>query len=158
MSAAMQVEPQPVAGEKQFYLHPGRLFFTVEPTIVSTILGSCVSVCLYDEESGAAGINHFLLPEKIGPESPKFGDIANGMLIRHFTEIGVPTRALRAKVFGGASMMGANAGDLASRNADAAIQFLNQQRIPIVTTDVGGRRGRRLVFRTSDGSAWIRLL
>jgi chemotaxis protein CheD len=145
--------------ERQTYLHPGQLCFVTEPTVVTTVLGSCVSVCLYDEEQTAAGVNHFLLPGNLGScESPRFGESANVMLLARFRELGVPASRLRAKVFGGASMGGSSAGDLASRNVDVAVAFLRSQGIPIVSQDTGGERGRKLIFRTSDATAWVRLL
>ena len=143
--------------ERQTYIHPGQLCFVTEPTVVTTVLGSCVSVCLYDEEHAAAGVNHFLLP--VGStESPRFGESANAMLLARFRELGVPVSRLRAKVFGGASMGGSSAGDLASRNVEVAVAFLRSHAIPIVSQDTGGERGRKLIFRTADATAWVRLL
>lgn len=145
--------------ERQTYLHPGQLCFATEPTVVTTVLGSCVSVCLYDEELTAAGVNHFLLPGSTSrDESPRFGESANAVLLGRFRELGVPASRLRAKVFGGASMGGSSAGDLASRNVEVAVTFLRKYSIPIVSQDTGGERGRKLIFRTSDASAWVRLL
>lgn len=151
---------RPAAGaEKQTYLHPGQLCFATEPTLVSTVLGSCVSVCLYDEEHTAAGVNHYLLPGSLAhTESPRFGDVANQILLGRFQEMGVPVSRLRAKVFGGASMGGSCDGDLASRNVETALAFLRGHCIPVVSQDTGGERGRKLIFRTSDASAWVRLL
>ena len=45
------------------YLKPGELHFATGPTVVSTVLGSCVSVTMFDRLSGAAAICHALLPE-----------------------------------------------------------------------------------------------
>jgi len=145
--------------EKQTYLHPGQLCFATDPTVVTTVLGSCVSMCLYDEEHTAAGVNHFLLPGSLArTESPRFGESANAILLLRFRELGVPVSRLRAKVFGGASMGGSSAGDLASRNVEVAVDFLRGHGIPIVSQDTGGERGRKLIFRTSDATAWVRLL
>lgn len=143
--------------EKQAYVHPGQLFFTKVPTVVTTILGPCVSVCLFDAITGAAGMNHYLLPERLGAASPRFGDVANELLLARFLQLDVPAARLQAKVFGG-SMMKSVRNDLAQRNIDAAITFLEQNRVAIVARDVGGDRGRKLHFRTTDGAAWVRLL
>lgn len=150
---------QPVGMEKQFYLHPGQLRFTTEPMVISTVLGSCVSVCMYDEEHTAAGVNHFLLPLSVARTvSHRFGDAANNALLERFRRIGIDVSRLRAKVFGGASMAGASNGDLASRNVEEALAFLENHCIPIVSKDTGGERGRKLIFQTSDATAWVRLL
>jgi chemotaxis protein CheD len=155
----MRRDQLPAAAERQTYLHPGQLYFGTEPTVVTTVLGSCVSVCLYDEEHTAAGVNHFLLPGSLArTESPRFGESANAILLLRFRELGVAVSRLRAKVFGGASMGGSNAGDLASRNIEVAVDFLRGHGIPIVSQDTGGERGRKLIFRTTDATAWVRLL
>jgi chemotaxis protein CheD len=155
----MRRDRLPTAAERQTYLHPGQLCFATEPTVVSTVLGSCVSVCLYDDEHTAAGVNHFLLPGSAAhTDSPRFGEAANAILFGRFREIGVSVSRLRAKVFGGASMGGTSAGDLASRNVEVAVAFLRNHGIPIVSQDTGGERGRKLIFRTSDATAWVRLL
>jgi chemotaxis protein CheD len=159
VEAYLAREQRPSGPEKQIYLHPGHFCFTTEHIVVSTVLGSCVSVCLYDEAHTAAGVNHFLLPESAaGLMSPRFGNAANATLLGQFLKIGLPASRLRAKVFGGASMGGANVGDLAGRNVDAATSFLRDRGIPVMSQDTGGERGRKLLFRTRDASAWVRLL
>lgn len=150
---------QAVGTETHFYLHPGQLCFKTEPTVVSTVLGSCVSVCLYDEEHTAAGVNHFLLPASVArSESNRFGDSANAALLARFLKLGISVSRLRAKVFGGASMGGSSVGDLAGRNVEQALDFLRKHCIPVVSQDTGGERGRKLIFQTSDATAWVRLL
>ncbi len=143
--------------EKQIYLHPGRVVFTSEPAIVTTILGPCVSVCIFDDESGTAGINHYLVPMKLGSDSPRYADVANQLLLSKFAEAGIPIEALKAKVFGGAAMRSVKS-DLAERNVRAAFEFLRAAAIRVVGSDVGGDRGRKLLFRTTDGAAWVRFL
>ena len=151
--------PAPANADRQIYLHPGNLVFSVEPVLVSTILGSCVSVCLYDQQSGFSGVNHYLLPERQSrAASPRFGDSANEELLAHFLRHRIPASRLAAKVFGGASMGGSRAGDLATRNVEAALSFLSRHAIPITARDTGGERGRKLVFRSSDSAAFVRLL
>ena len=159
VQAYLRRDRPPSTAERQTYLHPGQLCFTTEPTVVTTVLGSCVSVCLYDEEHTAGGVNHFLLPGSLAhTDSPRFGESANAILLERFRKAGVPVSRLRAKVFGGASMGGSSAGDLASRNVEVAVAFLRGYGIPVVSQDTGGERGRKLIFRTSDATAWVRLL
>src|SRR4051812_49955421 len=44
------------------YVEPGQLLACTEPRRLRTILGSCVSVCLYDPSLRIGGMNHFMLP------------------------------------------------------------------------------------------------
>lgn len=149
--------PLPEFPAQQIYLHPGHLVFTTQPALITTILGPCVSVCLFDDDSGTAGVNHYLVPMKLGSESPRSAEIANELLLSKFREAGISTAALKAKVFGGATIRSARS-DLAERNVNAAFEFLQRAGIRIVGTDVGGPRGRKLLFRSSDGAAWVRFL
>lgn len=159
-SIRQQIEEtsEPEAGlVARAYVHPGQLFFTSEDAVIVTILGSCVAVCLYHRDGRAGGMNHFLLPSGHGPASPRFADTANRLLLDRFSALGLPRRDLRAKVFGGAAM-GLIKSDLAERNIAAAFDFLRGAGITVEASDVGGDRGRKLHFRTTDGAAWLRLL
>ena len=49
--------------EARHFLYPGQVFVTRDPITISTILGSCAAVCLWDRHKKAGGMNHYLLPE-----------------------------------------------------------------------------------------------
>ena len=73
------------------------------PTLISTVLGSCVSACLWDAETAIGGMNHFLLP--VGSQAtetldPKYGVYAMERLINGLMGAGADRRRLKAKVFG----------------------------------------------------------
>lgn len=148
-------------GRKQVYLHAGDLVIAREPTAIVTILGSCVSVCLWDPAAGVGGVNHYLLPFHVEREkSPRFGSVAIPRLVEEVVLAGADPRRLQAKVFGGASVIGAfsRARRLGDDNAVLAVESLTTLGIPILERDVGGTKGRKLVFHSDDGAAWIRLL
>jgi chemotaxis protein CheD len=149
--------------ERRAYLHAGRLFASTQPTAVTTILGSCVAVCLWDPRLEVGGINHFLLPHWVGNglASPRFGNVAVGSLIEQLLGFGSRKQDLQAKLFGGASVLGASAREeahLGKRNVEIARKLLGQEGILVVAEDVGGRQGRRLIFHTEHGTAWVRPL
>ena len=50
--------------KKRIVVEPGEYFATNEKLVLSTLLGSCVSVCLYDAVNRVIGMNHFLLTGK----------------------------------------------------------------------------------------------
>ncbi|HEX6095199.1 MAG TPA: chemotaxis protein CheD [Thermoanaerobaculia bacterium] len=142
------------------YLPPGALIASAEPLEVTTILGSCVSVCLWDADAGIGGMNHYLLPTGAATEqAQRYGDAANAMLLERVLALGANMRRLRAKVFGGACVVKAfrnGVTTFAERNIRVAQEFLREQRIQLVNEDVGGERGRKLRFRTDDGQALLR--
>jgi chemotaxis protein CheD len=148
----------PLPAPSRIYLAPGRLFVSATPAQVTTILGSCVSVCLWDPEARAGGINHFLLPEGV-PASPRFGQSAVPLLIQAVLDLGARRTRLRAKLFGGACVLEAfRAGShhLGTRNVEVARQALRAAEIPVFIEDVGGDQGRKVVFDVQTGSAWVR--
>lgn len=143
------------------YVHVGQLFTSPKPCTVTTILGSCVSVCLWDPTTGAGGLNHFLLPQCVenGISSPRFGNVAIHRLLDELAGLGSPRARLKAKVFGGASVIDAfqSANEsLGLKNVNVARRLLADAGIPIVAEDIGGAQGRKLVFQTGDGAAWVR--
>lgn len=160
--AADHTGPPAMPPGETAYVHVGQLFASAEEKLVSTILGSCVSVCLWDAEAGVGGLNHFLLPQCVtnGVASPRFGNVAIRELLAELHRLGGARHRLQAKLFGGASVIDAfqsnTNGSLGMQNVALARRFLADAGIPIVNEDVGGTQGRKLVFRTKDGSAWVR--
>jgi len=163
-SSGVPTDERPVEllpkGARLVYLHAGNLYVSRESSQVVTILGSCVAVCLWDRLTRVGGINHYMLPNDIGVQvaSPRFANFAMTELIRQVLTLGAETRRLEAKIFGGACVLGTSpiGHDLGSKNVDAARERLSQERIKIVGEDVGGKRGRKLIFRTWDGSALVK--
>jgi chemotaxis protein CheD len=154
------VSPLPPTGTlPQAYLHAGHMVVSRDPCRVTTVLGSCVAVGVWDPTSGVGGVNHFLLPQ--GNDSPRFGNVAVRTLIREVVAAGARRRHLQAKVFGGACVLRAFKGGgshLGRKNVEVAQQILIDEGIPVTAQDVEGERGRKLIFQTHDGAAWVRSL
>jgi chemotaxis protein CheD len=151
--------PPPVAEDRlRAYLAPGRILVTTEDVEVSTILGSCVSVCLWDAGAGVGGMNHYLLPSGT-PASTRFGDAAMDLLVGRVLERGARRSHLAAKLFGGACVLEAfRAGrdSLGARNVEVAREHLRGAGIPVLGEDVGGDLGRKVLFHVRTGAAWVR--
>jgi len=142
------------------YLKPGEFHFSVSPAVVTTILGSCVSVTMFDRLGGAAAICHALLPE--GPRSDAFRYVDSSIpgMLEMFEARGVPRRHLEVKLFGGADMIGTGGSrvGVGRRNVEIAFQVLAQAGLTVVTHDVGGTRGRKLFFVTHTGDVFLKRL
>lgn len=150
-------------GRIKIYLHPGQLFATAERCVVTTILGSCVALCLWDPISRVGGINHYLLPFWVGEglASARFGNVAVRDLIDRVLTYGGQKWRLQAKLFGGACVLEAfrnNGSHLGMKNVEVAQSLLEEEGIPVVGCDVGGQNGRKLIFHTDSGSAWVKQL
>lgn len=150
----------PEAPQKSHYLFPGELFAQREPHLVSTVLGSCISVCLWDPGAGIGGINHFLLPlwNGEGLPTPKYGNVAIPRLWEKMISLGCVPSRIQAKVFGGSAMWNATEGLLAVgvRNIELADNMLRDMGIPVISKDVGGTQSRKIIFHTADGTVMLR--
>lgn len=142
------------------YLHAGQVHASAEPSSVVTVLGSCVAVCLWDTRAGVGGVNHFLLPHPtLREQSARFGAVAMPQLLEQVLRLGARRAQLEAKVFGGACLMDAMKGrNLGAENVELALRALQEAGVPVRERDVGGRNGRKLVFHTDVGAAWVRKL
>jgi chemotaxis protein CheD len=149
----------PLQPAKRVYLSPGQLFTSGDHVQVTTILGSCVAVCLFDSEAEVGGVNHFLLPQG-APPSPRFADHATTLLLRGVLALGAERGHLRAKLFGGACVLEAlrTSSALGARNVEVARERLCAEGIPVVAEDTGGDLGRKLIVEVRTGSAWVRAI
>lgn len=141
------------------YLLPGEFHASAEPCQIRTILGSCVSICLWDASQLAGGMNHFLLPSSREgePASLRFADLATQALLERVLELGCRLPNLRARIFGGGSMFqNQNRGgiSLGAQNVAAALALIKKARIRVSAQDTGGTQGRKVVFNTDDGTVW----
>ena len=150
---------EPASDLPRHFLYPGYIFVTKEATVISTILGSCAAVCLWDRRLKVGGMNHYLLPE--GPEEStnrlRYGNVANPELLKQMLDLGCQVKDLQAKIFGGASAFAADPVlAVGSKNVVLAEEFLRDAGIATVAKDVSGKHGRRLTFNTGDGSALLK--
>lgn len=138
-----------------YFLYPGTLLVSRKPHFITTLLGSCVAVCIYDRKQFFGGMNHFLLPmwNGKGLASPKYGNIAIRQLVDHMQNMGSKPKDLIAKVFGGAVVL--NSQDsvfhIGERNIHIAEQMLREIRVEIIASSTGGNSGRKIIFNTFTG-------
>ena len=141
------------------YLYPSNLIVTNKPTLVTTVLGSCIAVCLIDKINKVAGINHFMLPlwNGEGLASAKYGNIANEKLLREMLGLGARRENLEAKLFGGANQSNFSM-QIGARNTETARQFLENEQIPVVAESTLGQLGRKIIFDTNTGVVKMKLI
>lgn len=159
MGPAHRESKSGLAPPSAVYVFPGQVASGVSGQRFTTVLGSCVSVCLFDPRLRVGGMNHFLLPFPVDGSlaSSRFAGPAVAQLVGRLLGLGARQDRLVAKIFGGS--VAAQAGDafhVGTRNVVAARELLAAAGIPILDEDVGGPHGRRLVFDTTDGSSRVR--
>jgi len=155
-------------------IFPGEYYVTNRREIISTILGSCISVCLFDSVSGVAGMNHFMLPvynsvmaefeEKLNSPSNfynnelRYGTIAMEKLIGELQQAGANRKYLKAKVFGGGNVLQLATNSLAigSRNTHFINAYLAFEDIEIVGQDLEKDYGRKIFFMTDQFKVFMK--
>lgn len=155
--------------EEQVVLNPGDHFVTNKKIVLSTLLGSCVSACLYDPVHRIMGMNHFLLSskryKKDGPvvlsDAGRYGTHAMEIVINGMLKLGAARKYLKAKAFGGGNVLGDNNHSnnlfcVGEVNVRFIKEFLDNENIPLVTSDLGGNIGRVIRFDGSDYSVYVK--
>lgn len=143
------------------FLLPGEFCVATEPAILETLVGSCVSVCLYNYKNGVAAMNHFLRDRPVdncASDVGEFGSTSTEYIIGKLMAIDNVTTHYRAMVFGGAAVVKTAGGDsgIGHKNVDAALEVLADARIRITEKKVLGTRGRRVTFNTENGTVKCR--
>lgn len=145
-------------------IHIGEIYASSKPTVIETILGSCVSVCMFDSATKVGGMNHILLPGKADlgnfDGATRYGINAMEMLINKMMKLGAKRKNLWAKVFGGAHIIQSlhlnNSPGL--KNVSFVEKFMEIEGIPIVSRDTGGVNARRVYFHTDSGDVFLKTL
>lgn len=144
-----------VAQQEVHYVEPGQLLVCAEPRRLRTILGSCVSVCLYDPSLRIGGMNHFMLPRAPldATTSFRYGDGAMKGLLDRMERLGCEARQLCAHVYGGAKVLSSISETLhlGQLNTEFAFAWLEQRQISVMSSGVLGGRARRLELDVASG-------
>jgi chemotaxis protein CheD len=146
-------------------IHPGEFYSTNDTAVVSTLLGSCIAACLYDPKRRVIGMNHFLLSSsRYSKEMPldeteagRYGMHAMELLINDMMAKGTNRSSLRAKIFGGASIIGKKESStnffcVGQVNCRFIREYLTAEGIPVDAEDLGGNCGRVIHFSNGDFS------
>lgn len=144
---------------------PGEYFATTDDTIIVTVLGSCVAVCLRDPLRKIGGMNHFLLPSDGSPsqtpspfsESARYGVYAMELLVNQMLKLGADKRRLEAKVFGGGNVLKGFTGfNVGERNAEFIMDYLDAENIPVLASDLLDVYPRKVYFSPDSGKVNVR--
>ncbi|MCB9481855.1 MAG: chemotaxis protein CheD [Desulfobacteraceae bacterium] len=144
----------------RIYLKTGGIVFSREASEIKTVLGSCVSVCLWDFKYKSGAMNHFIFPTWTGRglATPKYGNVAMESIYEKMLSNGSRSQDLIAKIFGGGRLF--TSGDMSlnpgEQNIASAKKFLARVNIPVISEDTGGARGRTVIFHTDTGDVFVK--
>jgi len=153
------------------YLKPGEMYFADRPALIVTVLGSCVAVTMFCRRAGLSAICHGLLPrcpaEKVCDsgciEGFKYVDCSIRQMAKLFDRHGIARRELEVKCFGGGDMFYRDvnkreAVSVGKQNLTIAQQVLASEGLSLKVSDVGGMRGRKILFYTDNGDVFLKRL
>jgi chemotaxis protein CheD len=140
---------------------PGEYFVHDEDLLLMTTLGSCIAACLWDRNAHVGGMNHFMLPDAGtgATDGGRYGSYAMELLINELMKRGATRGTLEAKVFGGGAVMsGMSSLNVGERNTQFVLNYLQTERIPVVSKDVLEVYPRKVCFFPASGKAMVKRL
>ena len=138
---------------------------TAPHIILSSGLGSCVVVTLYDAKQKLGGLAHIMLPHSnsLNGYYPPYqcADTAITTLIKELRSMRASPRDMVAKLVGGAKMFLSsddfNPG-IGEQNITSVKNILEQKRIPLIAENTGGNYGRNVEFYLDSGRVMIKAI
>jgi len=143
-------------------IHIGEYYSSKTPVVITTILGPCAAVCLFDTENKIGGMNHILLPgdtpKGVNSGDSRYGINAMELLINQMMKLGANRYKLAAKVFGGASILSTISSEfcMGMRNIEFVVDFLLVEKIPILNYNFGGVDSRRIYYHTDTNDVFLK--
>jgi len=139
-------------------IKPGEFYVSDQEIVITTVLGSCISVCAYDSKTGFGGMNHFMLPDNSHHSNPvrctRYGMFAMEQLINELMKHGCSCKDLKLKVTGGGEML-PGASSIGKENINFIETFIADEHLHLVSSDTGGDQGRRVAFFPCSGKMLV---
>jgi chemotaxis protein CheD len=155
----------------EVYLQPGEMYLAREPTMIRTLLGSCVGITFWSKRLGIGALCHALLPRcpdgfslGVHPEvGYRYVDFCIRDLARKFDGLGALRNEVEVKVFGGADvLLGSKDAPIrdtvGSINCDTALEVLRTEGFQIAASSLRGKSGLNIHFNTGNGEVQLRRL
>jgi chemotaxis protein CheD len=147
---------------------PGQYYVSGNDELIATVLGSCISVCAYDKVAGVGGMNHFMLPlfndshskswgKTVISSETRYGNYAMEHMLNDIIKHGGVKSRLELKVIGGGRVMDKMT-DVGLRNISFIYDYVANERLNLVSEDVGDKYPRKVLFHIKSGKVKVRKL
>ncbi len=145
---------------------PGEYYVTDHDEMITTVLGSCISACIWDKGMGVGGMNHFMLPssEKGGwggselvSTATRYGNHAMEQMINAILKHGGRREHLLVKIFGGGKII-SSMSDVGKKNIKFVESYINNENVTLLAEDVGGGQARKVIFYPKTGRVRVKKL
>ncbi len=149
--------------ENEIEVRIGEMKVAKNPTILKTVLGSCVALILYDKVQRIGGMAHIFLPNKKEntPNEPdsKYANTAVRALLYEVINLGAKKNNIFAFIVGGGnifkSLKKSNQPTVAELNIKVTQESVRAESIPLLGCDVGRDNGCKVMFDISNGDMSI---
>ncbi len=149
---------------QDIHLRPGEYAVAGAGRRIRTLLGSCVSIILWQPARRVGAMSHFILAQrgsgKAGPPDARYGEEALQLMLAELAQRGIAPAQCTAKVFGGGNMFPGQAlvsgPNVGRRNGEAARELLAVHGIPVLSENLFGVGHRQIVFEVASGDVWVR--
>jgi len=154
---------------QKFYLKPGEIYLTKEPTLITTILGSCLCITMLHRQSGSGAICHAVMPcindtrkKTIDKREPfQYVDSSIEWMIKQYEKNRIRYYDIEVKMFGGSEMFSSNKKNawnhaVGKKNIETAIDVLKSLNLRLKSWNVGGDKGRKIIFNTLTGEVLVK--
>ncbi|MCX5812301.1 MAG: chemotaxis protein CheD [Proteobacteria bacterium] len=144
------------------FLKPGELYISDKPTIVSTILGSCIAVTIFNRRLKAGGICHAMLPRSSftkGHHEFRYVDSSILYMLNKFETMGIRKDEMEIKLLGGADVidrMNESMASIGQKNIEIALEVIRNENLQLKVSDIGGKLGRKVHFYTHTGKVLLK--
>jgi chemotaxis protein CheD len=161
----------PVQKLPTIYLKPGEVHFGDEPSRVVTILGSCIAVIMYHRHTRIGAICHAIMPTYVATKKKRppsedvlqYVDSSVEWMLKRFEKIGISPKDLDVKIFGGSeifydSKKYETSISVGRKNIEAAMKTIHEQNLKLKAWNVGGNKGRKVIFNTNTGEVFTKFV
>jgi chemotaxis protein CheD len=143
---------------------PGEFYVTAQNEVITTVLGSCIAVCICDKQAGIGGMNHFMLPVQSGSNqsvdighATRYGNFAMEQMINDILRNGGAKHRLELKIFGGAKVV-KGLSNIGEKNIRFIRDYIALEELNLLAEDVGGVHPRKVIYAAKTGKVMLKKL
>jgi len=135
---------------------PGYIAVSSDPAMLCSVCGNGVVVTLWEHLRKIGGMIHCVYPtsEHRAPSSNYCADTALYQLLSQMVKANAHPLYMEAQIFGAGSLNG-YAAKRAAKVVKTIRKILHKFDIDVVSEDIGGRLGRKVIFHTLSGETMV---
>jgi len=151
----------------EVHVQPGESRVVKEPTILRTLLGSCVGIAFRIPRLGVGALCHPMLPRSPVQAATamsrsagrRYVDYAIRDIARQFNALGARPAEVEVKLFGGGDVLSmvndAARPTVGKLNSEVAIMVLEEEGFAVSASSLGGKCGVNIHFNTQTGEVLL---